>query len=255
MADLLPGIVESGAEAQQLATGFGFTEGPLWHPDGYWLFVDIRASLVQRMTPDGRTELYREDSGGSNGLTFDVAGNLVPLRGRQPSACQAQLRRLLHRHRHPCRRQAHQPPQRRREPLRRFAVLHRPQRSPDPGGAGVGLQRRTPRLADRRPYGRHQRDPVSQRHSILSRRDRAVRGHHPRGGRLHRPEGTGRGLRAPVDSRLRRSRRRLAQQQPALRHHALCRRRGPRRHESGRGGPGVLHRTGRMLGYSTTGAT
>ena len=30
-----------------------FTEGPLWHPDGYWLFVDIRASLVHRMTPDG----------------------------------------------------------------------------------------------------------------------------------------------------------------------------------------------------------
>ena len=58
MADLLPGIVESGAEAQQLATGFGFTEGPLWHPDGYWLFVDIRASLVHRMTPDGQTPRF-----------------------------------------------------------------------------------------------------------------------------------------------------------------------------------------------------
>ena len=81
MADLLPGVVESGAEAQQLATGFGFTEGPLWHPDGHWLFVDIRASLVHRMTPDGQTSVYRDNSGGSNGLTFDLAGNLILCEG------------------------------------------------------------------------------------------------------------------------------------------------------------------------------
>ncbi len=81
MADLLPGIVESGEEAQQLATGFGFTEGPLWHPDGYWLFVDIRASLVHRMTPNGQTSVYRDNSGGSNGLTFDLTGNLILCEG------------------------------------------------------------------------------------------------------------------------------------------------------------------------------
>jgi gluconolactonase len=81
MADLLHGIVETGAEAQRLATGFGFTEGPLWHPDGYWLFVDIRASLVHRMTPDGETDVFRDNSGGSNGLTFDVAGNLILCEG------------------------------------------------------------------------------------------------------------------------------------------------------------------------------
>ena len=81
MADLLPGIVESGAEAQQLATGFGFTEGPLWHPDGYWLFVDIRASLVHRMAPDGQHSVFRDNSGGSNGLTFDLSGNLVLCEG------------------------------------------------------------------------------------------------------------------------------------------------------------------------------
>ena len=81
MADLLPGIVESGEEAQQLATGFGFTEGPLWHTDGYWLFVDIRASLVHRMTPNGQTSVYRDNSGGSNGLTFDLAGNLILCEG------------------------------------------------------------------------------------------------------------------------------------------------------------------------------
>lgn len=81
MADLLPGIVEPGAEPQRLATGFGFTEGPLWHPEGYWLFTDIRASLVYRMTPDGQTGIYRDHSGGTNGLTFDLAGNLILCEG------------------------------------------------------------------------------------------------------------------------------------------------------------------------------
>ena len=40
-ANYLPEILET-TEAERLATGFIFTEGPLWHPDGYWYFVDIR---------------------------------------------------------------------------------------------------------------------------------------------------------------------------------------------------------------------
>lgn len=35
MADALSGILET-AEAERLATGFGFTEGPLWHPEGFY---------------------------------------------------------------------------------------------------------------------------------------------------------------------------------------------------------------------------
>ena len=124
MADLLPGIVESGAEALQLATGFGFTEGPVWHPDGYWLFVDIRASLVHRMTPDGQTEVYRDNSGSSNGLTFDLAGNLILCEGDNRQLARRNSDGSLHRHRNSCRRTAHQPAQRRREPLRRVPVLH-----------------------------------------------------------------------------------------------------------------------------------
>jgi sugar lactone lactonase YvrE len=40
-ANYLPDVLET-TEAERLATGFIFTEGPLWHPDGYWYFVDIR---------------------------------------------------------------------------------------------------------------------------------------------------------------------------------------------------------------------
>ena len=46
----LGNIVES-AQAERLATGFVFTEGPVWHPEGYWLFVDVRANLIYRLMP------------------------------------------------------------------------------------------------------------------------------------------------------------------------------------------------------------
>ena len=76
MSDALSSIVESG-EAERLATGFVFTEGPLWHPDGYLLFVDIRRAQIFRLVPGGEPELIREDSGESNGMTFDAQGNVV----------------------------------------------------------------------------------------------------------------------------------------------------------------------------------
>ena len=37
MPDALSAILEP-APPERLATGFGFTEGPLWHPDGFYYF-------------------------------------------------------------------------------------------------------------------------------------------------------------------------------------------------------------------------
>ena len=51
MPELVEQLVES-PEPERLATGFEFTEGPVWSVDGsYWLFVDIRRSLIFRMAP------------------------------------------------------------------------------------------------------------------------------------------------------------------------------------------------------------
>ena len=36
-------------EAQRPATGFVFTEGPLWHPDDFYYFADVRASKFYRL--------------------------------------------------------------------------------------------------------------------------------------------------------------------------------------------------------------
>jgi len=68
-------------EAQRLATGFTFTEGPLYHPDGFYYFVDVRESKFYRINPGGPAELLRENTGEGNGTTFDPHGRLIQCEG------------------------------------------------------------------------------------------------------------------------------------------------------------------------------
>jgi gluconolactonase len=80
MPDNLDQIIES-SQAERLATGFEFTEGPLWHPEGYLLFVNNRRNLIYRLVPGGQPEVIRENSGAANGLTFDLQGRLIMCEG------------------------------------------------------------------------------------------------------------------------------------------------------------------------------
>lgn len=80
MPSQLTDVIESD-QAERLATGFVFTEGPLWHPEGYWLFVDVRANRIYRLRPGGEPEVIRENSGSSNGMTFDLQGRRLICEG------------------------------------------------------------------------------------------------------------------------------------------------------------------------------
>jgi gluconolactonase len=80
MTDALDTILET-KEAERLATGFVFTEGPLWHPDGFYYFVDVRSSVLYRIVPGRAPEVVREKTGGGNGTTFDLQGRLVICEG------------------------------------------------------------------------------------------------------------------------------------------------------------------------------
>jgi gluconolactonase len=73
-------FLESGAP-ERIAGGFVFTEGPLWDPRGFLWFVDIRANRLYRMRPGSAPEVVRENTGGGNGLAFDLDGNLVMCEG------------------------------------------------------------------------------------------------------------------------------------------------------------------------------
>jgi gluconolactonase len=69
-------LVESDT-LQRIATGFEFTEGPAWHPDGYLLFSDISADTIYKWESDGNVKAFRLPSGHANGLTFDKRGRLI----------------------------------------------------------------------------------------------------------------------------------------------------------------------------------
>ncbi|RJP34793.1 MAG: SMP-30/gluconolactonase/LRE family protein [Phycisphaerales bacterium] len=97
----LDSIVSPGAQLGRVATGFTFTEGPVWVPaavggagatpifEGYLLFSDPNRNVIYRCTPDGDVSVYRTKSGykgadigeyrqpGSNGLTLDAQGRLT----------------------------------------------------------------------------------------------------------------------------------------------------------------------------------
>lgn len=73
-----PSPIDPQAQVEQVASGFQFTEGPVWHPDGYLLFSDIPASIIYRWRPgESEATVYRSPSGHSNGLTLDAQGRLI----------------------------------------------------------------------------------------------------------------------------------------------------------------------------------
>jgi gluconolactonase len=61
-----------------LATGFVFTEGPVWIAErGVLLFSDIPANRLYEVTTAGAVRVIREPSGNANGCTRDGQGRLV----------------------------------------------------------------------------------------------------------------------------------------------------------------------------------
>lgn len=76
--EAIPGVIAPGARLERVATGFGFTEGPIWHPSGHWLmFSDIAESRQWRWTEAEGLSPFRQPSNQSNGNCFDLAGRVV----------------------------------------------------------------------------------------------------------------------------------------------------------------------------------
>ena len=83
-------ILPEGTTIDKVADGFQFTEGPVWHPDGYLLFSDPNTNSIYRYNPtDHNVNVYMSHSGytgadigeygqpGSNGLAIDKQGRLI----------------------------------------------------------------------------------------------------------------------------------------------------------------------------------
>ncbi|MFL9457218.1 MULTISPECIES: SMP-30/gluconolactonase/LRE family protein [Nostocales] len=73
----LQAIVGLNAQVEKVATGFKFTEGPLWHPQGFLLFSDIAENSIYKWIPKKKSEIFRRPSGNANGNTLDREGRLI----------------------------------------------------------------------------------------------------------------------------------------------------------------------------------
>ncbi len=85
----LPDILETG-EAERQATGFVFTEGPLWHPDDFYYFNDIRPGTLYKLKLGEELEMIRKTNGG-NGMTFDLQGRLIHCEGAAKCVTRTEL--------------------------------------------------------------------------------------------------------------------------------------------------------------------
>jgi len=83
-------VIAPGTKVEKLADGFQFTEGPVWHPDGFLLFSDPNTNVIYRYEPTSHNvSIYMTKSGytgfnigeyhqpGSNGLAIDAEGRLL----------------------------------------------------------------------------------------------------------------------------------------------------------------------------------
>ncbi len=83
-------IIDPSEQVVKIAEGFSFTEGPVWHPNGYLLFSDPNMNTIYRYDPkNDNISIYMSHSGytgedigdyhqpGSNGLTIDKEGRLI----------------------------------------------------------------------------------------------------------------------------------------------------------------------------------
>lgn len=73
-------LVDKDAQLTQVATGFSFTEGPVFSRCGFLLFSDIPNRRIVKWER-GQVSVFREQSNGANGLTFDHQGRLLAAEG------------------------------------------------------------------------------------------------------------------------------------------------------------------------------
>ena len=69
-------VVAPDATMKLLASGFEFTEGPACDKDGNVYFTDQPNNRIHIWNTDGKLTTFMEESGRSNGLSFDRLGNL-----------------------------------------------------------------------------------------------------------------------------------------------------------------------------------
>ncbi|MDJ0517812.1 MAG: SMP-30/gluconolactonase/LRE family protein [Trichodesmium sp. MO_231.B1] len=70
-------IIGKDAQVEKVAEGFKFTEGPVWHQEGFLLFSDIPENTIYQWQLNQEVKIFRNPSGNANGNTLDLQGRLI----------------------------------------------------------------------------------------------------------------------------------------------------------------------------------
>jgi sugar lactone lactonase YvrE len=80
-------VLDPDKDWELVSQGHKFTEGPAVDADGSVFFSDIPNNRIHRIALDGKLTVFKEDSGGANGLMFGPDGRLY--------ACQNGRKRIV----------------------------------------------------------------------------------------------------------------------------------------------------------------
>lgn len=74
----LTDLVDPNVTPERIATGYQFTEGPVWHHrERHLTFSDVFGFAMYRWTEKDGASVFRQPSHGANGNTYDRQGRLV----------------------------------------------------------------------------------------------------------------------------------------------------------------------------------
>ena len=77
-ADELEELLDTDGEVERLATGFIFTEGPIWNAGGeFLLFSDMPGDVRRRWSERDGVEEVMRPANKCNGMVYDADGNLL----------------------------------------------------------------------------------------------------------------------------------------------------------------------------------
>ncbi|MBV8220030.1 MAG: SMP-30/gluconolactonase/LRE family protein, partial [Solirubrobacterales bacterium] len=77
-SESLTELIDRDAQVERVATGFTFTEGPIWNKEGaFLLFSDMPGDVRRRWSERDGVEEVMRPSNKCNGMVYDAEGNLL----------------------------------------------------------------------------------------------------------------------------------------------------------------------------------
>jgi gluconolactonase len=91
-------LVPKDSKIEKVATGFNFTEGPLWRPEGVLWFSDVPGNMVRSLTPAGQVKVIIQKAGGvatSPSGAFIGPNGMISDKDEAVLLCQHGARRIV----------------------------------------------------------------------------------------------------------------------------------------------------------------